>query len=110
MINGENTTDPNIAFTLELLQHALTTKIPMVAHARLNPQYGMQISRAAFAVMVKFSDKLGQMRELLEKLKEVLSIPPEDPAEDSKAKGRRIHKLLTDQKLDYYNSILKRWE
>ena len=60
--------------------------------------------------MVKFADKLGQMRQLLAKLKEVLSIPPEDPAEDSKAKGRRIHKLLTDEKLDYYQSILKRWE
>ena len=59
MIKGENTTDPNVTFAIELLQHALTTKIPMVPFARLNPEYGMQISRAAFAVMLKFADKLG---------------------------------------------------
>ena len=50
------------------------------------------------------------MRELLTKLAEVLAVPPEDPAEDSKGKGRRIHKLLVSEKLEYYQSILKRWE
>ena len=50
------------------------------------------------------------MRELLTRLAEVLAVPPEDPTEDSKGKGRRIHKLLTSEKLDYYQSILKRWE
>ena len=101
---------PNIGFALELLQYALTTKMPMVPHARLNPEYGMQISRAAFAVMLKFADKLGNMRDLLAKLGEILAVPPEDPAEDSRSKGKRIHKLLTDQKFEAYQSILKRWE
>ena len=41
LINGENKTDSNISFALELLQHALTKKVPFVPHARLNPEYGM---------------------------------------------------------------------
>lgn len=39
--------------TLEVLQQALLTKVPMCAFARLGGVDGYKISRAAFAVMVK---------------------------------------------------------
>ena len=56
ILNGENNNDPNITLTLEMFQHALLTKKPMVPHARFSPQYGMMLTRSAFAVMLKFSD------------------------------------------------------
>lgn len=43
---------------MNVLQAHLETKIPMVPFARLNGAQGFRLSRAAFAVMIKFNDLL----------------------------------------------------
>ena len=43
------------------IQSALKQKRPMVPYANLGGADGMRVTRAAFAVMVKFSDKLDDL-------------------------------------------------
>ena len=43
--------------TLEVLQQSLLTKVPFCPFARLGAEAGMKLTRAAFAVMLKFSDQ-----------------------------------------------------
>jgi len=45
----------------------------MCAFARLGGNDGMTISRAAFAVIVKFTDKASDFEELVEKIKDIVS-------------------------------------
>ena len=48
----------SVSLALQVLHQALLTKIPMCAFARIGGEYGMQISRAAFAVILKFTEKI----------------------------------------------------
>lgn len=50
------------------LQRILETRIPMVPFARLGGADGLRMSRAAFAVMVKFSDLLDDFRSLVDQV------------------------------------------
>lgn len=43
--------------TLEVLHQSLLQKVPMCAFARLGGEDGSTISRAAFAAIIKFTDK-----------------------------------------------------
>ena len=45
---------------IQVLQEALLTKRPMCVFARLGGEWGLPLSRAAFSVMLKFSDSLEQ--------------------------------------------------
>jgi hypothetical protein len=49
---------PSVDLFVKVLQDMLITKKPMVRHARLGGEDGMRLHRAAFAIMVKFSQKL----------------------------------------------------
>ena len=49
--NGES-----VKLTLDVLQQALLTKIPFCPFARLGGQSGSDISRAAFSVIIKFTE------------------------------------------------------
>ena len=44
----------------------LETRVPMVPHARLGGKDGLRMNRAAFAVMVKFSDCLDDFIALVD--------------------------------------------
>ena len=50
--------------TLDVLKTALETKVPMCAFARLGGEQGMSISRAAFAVTLKYTDSLASFKSL----------------------------------------------
>jgi hypothetical protein len=41
---------------IQYLQQILEKKVPFVPYARLGGEDGMRISRAAFSVMIKFSE------------------------------------------------------
>jgi len=44
----------------------IETKIPMVPHARMGGVDGLRMSRAAFAVMIKFSDLLDDFSTIVD--------------------------------------------
>ena len=48
----------SVSLALQVLHQALLTKIPMCAFARIGGESGMQISRAAYAVILKFTEKI----------------------------------------------------
>ena len=55
IIDGE---DDEVDYVIGLLQAALEQRRPPVTYARLGGMNGLKLSRAAFAVMLKFSDVL----------------------------------------------------
>ena len=62
---GENEHVDRIIATLQRL---LETKIPMVPYARLTGADGMRLSRAAFGVMIKFSEFYDAFFELVDEV------------------------------------------
>ena len=63
----------SVKLVLEVLQQALQTKVPMCAFARLGGPAGLEITRAAFAVMVKFSQSELDFEALLNTVTEKAS-------------------------------------
>ena len=51
--------------TIQVLQEGLLTKIPFCPFARLGADAGMKLTRAAFAVMLKFSDQAQVLLNLM---------------------------------------------
>ena len=88
------------------LQQLLERKIPMVPYARLAGADGMRLSRAALAVMIKFSDYLTDTVMVCKDEIDLLwmDLASAEPAErDSKIKEA----LKT---LPHFDALLKRWE
>jgi hypothetical protein len=58
--------DEDTDLTIQCLQFILERKMPMVPFARLGGADGLGMSRAAFAVMIKFSDLLDDFLVLVD--------------------------------------------
>lgn len=58
----------NVEVALSILQLALQTKKPMVPHARIGADPGMKLTRAAFAVILKFSNKASEFVEFSDQI------------------------------------------
>lgn len=89
-----------IEMTLDVLQHGLRTKQPLCPHAQLGGAHGMNLARAAFSVILKFSDRL----EEFIKLAESVDFTAKDigDAEQGAQKIAAITKLLKDQANDHF--------
>ena len=86
------------------LQSMLERKIPMIPYARLSGADGMRLSRAAFAVMLKFSDSLSDTATLCTDEIDMMSMDLEnDPEKDLKIKEA----LKT---IPNFDALMKRWE
>jgi len=86
------------------LQSMLERKIPMVPYARLSGADGMRLSRAAFAVMLKFSDSLSDTATHCTDEIDMMSMDLEnDPEKDLKIKEA----LKT---VPNFDALMKRWE
>jgi len=75
----------------------------MVPHARLGGPDGMKVSRAAFAVMVKFSDLYDHFSQVTDELDLLWDDLKDDPERDIKIKEQLKQHA-------HYDQILKRWE
>ena len=95
-----------------MFQWALLTKKPMPPpHARMNQEYGMMLSRSAFAVMLKFSDRGIMMRRVLsEVVGHLEKCELFEPTEAPVAKGKKIHTALVEAKFEDYTTLCKKWE
>ena len=56
---------PKIEITINVLQQGLLTKQPMCFFAKLGGTWGMPLTRAAFAIMLKFSSSIDQFTKLM---------------------------------------------
>ena len=52
--------------TVNILQHCLCTVQPACLHANLGGEQGLKLSRAAFAVLLKFTDNIKEFEALIE--------------------------------------------
>lgn len=68
------------------LQNFLETKRPFVPHARLGGVDGMRMSRAAFGVMIKFSDLTDSIQTLVDEIDLLWMDLESDPERDLKIK------------------------
>lgn len=75
----------------------------MVAYARLSGEDGMRLSRAAFAVMIKFSEFFDEFNHLVDEIDMLWSDLEGDAERDIK-----IKEIL--KAAPHYEQIAKRWE
>lgn len=75
----------------------------MVPYARLSGEDGMRLSRAAFAVMIKFSEFFEEFNMLVDEVLMMWEDLEEDPERDLKIKD-----LI--KQAPHYEQIAKRWE
>jgi len=88
------------------LQQMLERKMPMVPYARLAGVDGMRLSRAALAVMIKFSDYLTDTVMLCKDEIDLLWLDLESsPAQERDTKIKEALKTLP-----HFDALLKRWE
>jgi len=80
----------------------LEKKIPMVTFARIGGKDGMRMCRAAFAVMLKFSDLIEEFVALSD------GVAMQLPLEDDATKEANIIKLIKDDPSS--DILIKRWE
>lgn len=85
--------------TLDALHQALLTKVPMCAFARLGGEDGGRISRAAFAVILKFSDSLPDFEGLTNQV-----------ARHGQKSAKEVVAALKEAKSAEFESLLKRYE
>ena len=62
----DSKSEQKVEATISLLQHALRTKQPMCPFANLGGRFGNRLSRAAFSVLLKFSDGISAFHKLIE--------------------------------------------
>ncbi|CDW82480.1 hect e3 ubiquitin [Stylonychia lemnae] len=94
----------NVDRLIAYLQQLLERKVPMVPYARLGGEDGMRLTRAAFAVMIKFShDGVDKLMELVDEFDLAYSELASDDDKEFKIKDFiKKHKN--------YEQIQKRWE
>jgi len=97
---GEN---PIVDKLLGFLQNALERKIPFVPYARLAGADGLRLTRAAFAVMIKFSEFFDSFQQIVDEVDMQWSTLEGDPEQEIKVK--EIVKSMP-----HYDMILKRWD
>ncbi len=85
------------------LQNFLETKRPFVPHARLGGIDGMRMSRAAFGVMIKFSDLTDTIQTLVDEIDLQWMDLESDPERDIKIKE-------SIKTVPHFENIQKRWE
>ncbi len=88
------------------LQQMLERKIPMVPYARLAGVDGMRLSRAALAVMIKFSDYLTDTVLLCKDEIDLLWMDLESAPQAER--DTKIKEALKG--LPHFDALLKRWE
>jgi hypothetical protein len=74
--------DERVDRLIKYLQNALETKRPFVPYARLSGADGMRLSRAAFAVMIKFSEFMHDLIMLVEEFDFLYETLKDDPEKD----------------------------
>jgi hypothetical protein len=97
---GQN---PHVDRLLAYLQGFLTRKIPFCAFANLGGADGMRLTRAAFGVMIRFSELYDSFLQLADTVDMEWSMLEGD--EDREIKMKELIKAAP-----HYDSILKRWE
>lgn len=85
------------------LQYLLERKVPMVTYARINGADGMQLSRAAFGAMIKFSEYFQAFVDLVDDAETEWEMLKDDAERDIKL---REHLKAAPQ----FEGIQKRWE
>jgi hypothetical protein len=91
----------DVDLTLKCLQRMLETKIPMVPHARMGGQDGLRMSRAAFAVMIKFSDLLDDFHSIVDAVSMESNV-----SGDSDLKPL----IAAIKDIEHHKIILQRWD
>lgn len=85
------------------LQSFLERKVPIVPYARLSGEDGMRLSRAAFAVMIKFSEYFEDFSNLIDEVD--ISWSDLEADEERELKIKEVIKAAL-----HYEQIIKRWE
>ena len=94
-----------VKLTLEVLHQSVLQKVPMCAFARVGGDDGARISRAAFAIMLKFTENIAEMTRLVKNVNSAADgLTETDGVQKLKA---IISKLKEDE--DFLN-LSKRWE
>lgn len=107
MFNSIISNDDSVKLTLEVLHQALLQKQPMCMFARLGGEQGGTISRAAFALIVKFTDSVFSFESLVNQVNGISSFTIEEGGV-GKLKEIIIH-LESDQS-EELKTMQKRWE
>lgn len=85
------------------LQQFLERKVPMVTHARISGIDGMRLSRAAFAVMIKFSEFFDEFVSLVDEIEIHW-----DELEGDSEREIKVKEII--KQAPHYEQIAKRWE
>jgi len=85
---------------IKQLQQILEKKIPFVPYARLGGPDGMRLSRAAFAVMIKFSEFFEDFQNMVDEV--------EINWDEVKEDDLKIRELMKG--MNHFDHIAKRWE
>ena len=88
---------------LRLIQRIVETKIPMIPYARLGGANGLRMTRAAFAVMRKFSDLLEDFMALADAVAMQASLEDDDTTKD-----KNLIAVIKQHPLS--DVIIRRWE
>jgi hypothetical protein len=78
--------DEKIDRVIKYLQNFLETKRPPVMFARLSGVDGMRISRAAFAVMIKFSEFFEDFQTIVDETDLQYEMLKDEPERDAQVK------------------------
>lgn len=95
--------DAKVDKVITYLQQFLERKVPFVPYARLGGADGMRLSRASFAVMIKFSEFFEDFIAMVDEVDLLWDQLEGDDERDFKIKDQL--KTLT-----HYEQIAKRWE
>ena len=95
--------DENVDRILGMLQSFLERKIPMVPYARLSGEDGLRLSRATFAVMIKFSEFFDEFVHIVNDIE--MNWVDLEGDEDREVKIKELLKSAP-----HYEQISKRWE
>ena len=88
---------------IQVLQKQLQTRIPMVPFSRTGGANGLSMTRAAYAVMIKFSDLQDEFTQLVDTVGMNSSIMEEGPE-----KEKAILEMIKDS--PHGDVIISRWE
>lgn len=98
--SGEN---PHVDRLIGYLQNFLERKIPMVPYARLSGVDGMRVSRAAFGVMIKFSEFYDTFTHMVDEVDMQWHMLEGDSEREIKMKE-------AVKGVPHYEMVFKRWE
>ena len=94
--------DIDTDLTIRLFQKMLETRRPMITYARLGGLDGLRMTRAAFAVMIKFSDLLEDFIALVD------AVGMQNNLEEEATRDQNLIALIKDQ--PHSEILVNRWE